>query len=110
MADQGKSDGGGTWALATFRRLWKPSDAAFIEGLTTPQRAVLAVLVIHTNDDGVAWPSLTTIANASGLGRSTVVRALGQLESLGLVNRTSNPPQPTRYTVPFWDRPALGWR
>ena len=108
MAEQGRSNGEGIRPLAASRRLWKPTDSGFIEGLTTPQRSVLAVLLVHTNEDGLAWPSHTSIARASGLGRSTVVRALGQLEALGAIIRTSNPPQPTHYTVPLWDRPALG--
>ena len=33
---------------------------------------------------------------------------LNQLADLGAITRTSNPPQPTHYTVPLWDRPAIG--
>ncbi len=106
MAEQEKHDGEGTQPLDAFRRLWKPSDEGFIEELTAQQRAVLAVLIVHANEDGVAWPSHATIARATGLGRSTVIRVLRELESLGAIIRTSNPPQSTRYTVPLWDRPA----
>ena len=108
MVEQGSSNGEGARPLDAFRRLWKPSDDGFVDALTPPQRSVLSVLVIHANEDGLAWPSHTTIAKASGLGRSTVVRVLGQLVDNGAIIRTSRPPQSTRYTVSLWDGPAAG--
>lgn len=94
--------------LEAFRRLWKGKDPTFLSELTTPQRATLSVLVSHSDGNGLSFPGLDTIAASSGLGRSTVIRCLGQLEDMGLVSREVNPPSPTRYTVSLRDRPRAG--
>ena len=107
MTEQGKADGEGTRPLAALRRLWKPSDAGFIEELTSPQRAALTVLIVHANG-GVAWPSHNTISTATGFARSTIIQALGELTDMGIITRESDPPNPTRYTVQEVDRPGAG--
>lgn len=94
--------------LDGFKALWKPSSGAFLDGLTLHQRAVLSVLAIHSNGEGTSWPSLRTITKATGMGRSTVIRALKDLERTGLLDRAPNPPEPTRYTVSLRDRPGAG--
>ncbi len=93
--------------LDAFRMLWKPSDAGFLDELTSPQRAVLTVLIVHANG-GVAWPSHKTISIATGFARSTVIQALGELVTMGLITREPDPPNPTRYTVQGPDRPGGG--
>ena len=107
MTEQGKADGEGTRPLAALRRLWKPSDAEFMEELTSPQRAALTVLIVHANG-GVAWPSHNTISTATGFARSTIIQALGELTDMGIITRESDPPNPTRYTVQEVDRPGAG--
>lgn len=47
---------------------------------TGPARAVLTVLATYADGSGLAWPSLAQIARDAGLGRSTIQRALRQLE------------------------------
>ncbi len=107
MTEQGKSDDDGTRPLAAFRTVWKPSDADFLDELTSPQRAALSVLIVHANG-GVAWPSHSTIAQATGFARSTIIQALGELTDMGIISRESDPPKPTRYTVQVLDRPGAG--
>ena len=106
MTDRDKN-GRAETPLDAFRMLWKPSDAGFLHDLTSPQRAVLTVLVVHANG-GVAWPSHRTISKATGFGHSTVIQALGELVVMGLIARESDPPNPTRYTVQVLDRPGEG--
>jgi len=50
------------------------------------QKLVLLKLADSANDDGVCWPSHTTIAAHTGLSRSTVLRTIKTLESMGLVS------------------------
>ncbi len=106
MAKKDKNDRAET-PLDAFRMLWKPSDAGFLDELTSPQRAVLTVLIVHANG-GVAWPSHKTISTATGFARSTVIQALRELAVLGFITREPDPPNPTRYTVQTLDRPGGG--
>ncbi|WP_375783028.1 helix-turn-helix domain-containing protein [Bradyrhizobium sp. Pha-3] len=49
---------------------------------------VLVALCKHANDEGKAWPSVSTICDITGLSRRTVQIHLRKLETLGLVFRT----------------------
>jgi hypothetical protein len=49
--------------------------------LSLPARAVAVVLADHANAEGIAWPSYEKIAERTGLGRSTVARAIDALTS-----------------------------
>jgi DNA-binding transcriptional MocR family regulator len=62
-------------------------------------RLVALVLSMHMDrNGGSCFPSLTTLARESGLGRSTVVRALAQIEEAGLIQRVGGSHgKPTRY-------------
>ncbi len=102
-----EKNGERTQPLDAFRQLWKPSDAGFLDELTSPQRAVLTVLIVHANE-GVAWPSHNTISTATGFARSTVIQALGELDTMELITRDPDPPNSTRYTVQGMDRPGGG--
>ncbi len=58
--------------------------------LKTPDAAtklVLLKLADNANDDGECWPSLTTIARETGLGRSTVCRKLLYLGAVGALSK-----------------------
>lgn len=70
-------------------------------GLTAPERAVLAVLILHRNgDSGRCDPSLTTIGQEAGVDRRTAMRALTKLEADGYVERHQQPfPLRTRYSM-----------
>lgn len=93
-------------ALGALRMILKPSDPAFLGAtLRPPQRLVLLALVVHADQAGQCWPSLTAIAKGTGLDRRTVMRALNRLESLGLVDREQRSlPDPTLYTITLMNR------
>jgi DNA-binding transcriptional MocR family regulator len=56
--------------------------------LPSPAKLVALVLSTHMDSNGGScFPSLTTLAQESGLGRSTVCRALDQVARAGLVKR-----------------------
>jgi len=50
-------------------------------------RLVLVMLGLRANDGGAAWPSASTIAADTGLGRTAVFRALARAEHAGLLER-----------------------
>lgn len=52
-------------------------------------RWLLVVIADHTNQDGVSWPSIATLAKRTGMGTSTVCRKLNMLERAGLITRNS---------------------
>ena len=88
------------------RRASEVSPVAQWRGLITgselPWTARLVALVLSTHmnrNGGSCHPSLTTIAQESGLGRSTVCRALAELERSRFLRRDPGgpPKRPTRY-------------
>ena len=62
------------------------------KSLTCNQRIVLLILINHTGvDSGECFPSLRRISEKSGLSRSTVMRAIDLMHTLGMImveNRT----------------------
>ena len=56
-----------------------------VEGLSAAERSVLVYLGFRAADDGTCFPSLTTVAKATSLDRSTVKRAKKALIERGLV-------------------------
>jgi hypothetical protein len=48
--------------------------------------AVYVVLRRHAGEDGVAWPSLETVARESGRSRKQVKRIIGQLAEAGMIS------------------------
>lgn len=58
----------------------KPSSSKF----------VLLALADCADDDGIAWPSTIELASKTSLDRKTVIRALDDLESAGLLIDTGN--------------------
>ena len=55
-------------------------------GLTATQYRVAVELCEYaTQDKSVVWPSVAVLAEDCELGRSTVIRVLGQLESKGFI-------------------------
>jgi DNA-binding transcriptional regulator YhcF (GntR family) len=50
-------------------------------------KLVLLKLADNASDEGKAWPHIDTIAAETGLARSSVFRALDELEKAGLVER-----------------------
>jgi hypothetical protein len=47
--------------------------------------AVYIALARFVNQDGACWPSLSTIANRTGMSRMQVIREIGKLQELGLI-------------------------
>lgn len=53
------------------------------------QKAVIGHIARRANADGTnAWPSYADIADATGLGRSSIIRGVAALEAAGLIERT----------------------
>ena len=56
------------------------------EDLKSRERLVLIYLADHCNEEkGYAWPSIKRLAKRTGMGQSTVKRAVATLELMGLV-------------------------
>jgi len=53
----------------------------------------------HANDEGIAWPSQSTIAGKTGLGERAVRYALSRLEEGGLVTIERHPGRPMTYRL-----------
>ena len=68
-----------------------PIKAARAAGLTPSSGWVLAQLWDHKNREGKCWPSIATLARESGISRSSVFKALEELESKGFVRKTQRP-------------------
>jgi len=60
-------------------------DGCAAAGMKTAKIAIMARLADFSNDDGVCWPSVNTIARQIGAGVSTVRTALGELERDGWI-------------------------
>ena len=57
--------------------------------LSPRAKCVLIYLTDHANKQGTCWPGIKTIAAGCSLSRSTVKRALNDLEKAGLVEKSS---------------------
>lgn len=66
---------------------WSVARAFAIEGLTSAQRLVLAVLLTRADREGYAWPHASEVAARTTLALRTVARVVAQLAALGLVER-----------------------
>jgi DNA-binding transcriptional regulator YhcF (GntR family) len=62
---------------------WQAARAALDIDMSPTCKFVYIVLALRAGQDRRAWPSVATIAADTGLGRSTVRRALGQLRKAG---------------------------
>lgn len=65
-----------------------PIAAASMRGLGEYGFRVLIALGTYSNSAGECWPSLTTIANVTGLRRQKVHEIIGKLETLRLITRS----------------------
>lgn len=63
------------------------AQARLLRGLTKAQAKVLLVLLAHANRNGLAWPSVSTIAAETGMTERSVWRAIAGLVGKGLVMR-----------------------
>ncbi len=64
--------------------------AAILEDdtLDTYSKMILVALRLHADREGRAFPSLATLARLSGMGKSTIVRKLSELECSGHLRRS----------------------
>ncbi|WP_316389744.1 conserved phage C-terminal domain-containing protein [Enterobacter cloacae] len=62
-------------------------DACAASGMKLSSVAIMARLADFSNDEGVSWPSIATIARQIGAGESTVRTAISQLEKDGWLSR-----------------------
>jgi len=71
-----------------------------MQNLTPTQKLVLLALADNASDEGICWPSLTTITAKTSLSRRAVTDALADLEGFQCVSRDpGNPNRTTRYLV-----------
>lgn len=59
----------------------------YADDLPSRSKSVYCCLKDHANKQSQCWPSLATIARETGLSRSTVKRALADLEHAGYVKK-----------------------
>jgi hypothetical protein len=60
-------------------------DSGFIANLPPAWLKVLLVFIRHANDDGVGWPTPTTIAKRIGMHPKTVSKVIRELVNAGLL-------------------------
>jgi DNA-binding transcriptional MocR family regulator len=74
---------------------------AFTQRLDNPTaKLVLLALADHADSNGLCWPSISRIEQRTGLSRSSVIRALADLEERRLIARTRRGPTSNSYTLP----------
>jgi len=74
---------------------------AFEQCLPNPScKLVLLALADHADKHGLCWPSIARIEQRTSLSRSSVIRALAQLEKLRLIVRTRRGPTSNSYLLP----------
>ena len=64
-------------------------DGCASSGMKLSSVAIMARLADFSNDEGVCWPSIETIARQLGAGPSTVRTAIAKLETDGWLTRTA---------------------
>lgn len=62
-------------------------DGCAESGMKLSSVAIMARLADFSNDEGVCWPSIETIARQIGAGMSTVRTAIARLEAEGWLTR-----------------------
>lgn len=62
-------------------------DSCAASGMKLSSVAIMARLADFSNDEGVCWPSIETIARQIGAGMSTVRTAIARLEAEGWLTR-----------------------
>lgn len=91
-------------------------DGCAASGMKLSSVAIMARLADFSNDEGVCWPSIETIARQIGAGMSTVRTAIARLEAEGWLTRKARrqgmrpcrkrfPVVSQRWKTPLWP----GW-
>jgi DNA-binding MarR family transcriptional regulator len=92
----------GITLLDRFHALW----TALLDARISKSAAkVMAVLCEHGNTEGIAWPSLETLATLSGIARKNVGRALRELQGRGYIEvaESASPCRSTRHRLTLKD-------
>lgn len=82
----------------------KMSEVWALTGLQGTKKLVLLALADNANDEGISWPSLTTISRKCGLTRRGVTLALEFLEKSGFISRSKTEHKSTTYNITFHTR------
>lgn len=79
----------GVDAQSAFPNGWTKidNDLQFLP-VSVSARFLFVTLRMHANSEGRCWPSLPTLAGWMGASKSTVARALKELEKLGVVRKS----------------------
>src|SRR5208283_5738492 len=78
---------------------WEAIDAALSVECTAIEKLVLLVLAIHTDDDGMAYPSIDTLARETRASRTTIFKAIAGLQSSGTIEAVKREGKPKSYRL-----------
>jgi len=90
------SDGGEGFFVRLSTEL---RDDGVLARLRGPALAVFIALGLHVGRDSRCWPGMSRLATLTGYDRSTVCRAVGGLEHLGLISVERHPGATNVYTI-----------
>jgi Helix-turn-helix domain len=90
----GRTDG-----LPTFMSISKMTDAWKVPCETHTQKLVLIALADNASDQGLCWPSLSTLARKCDLSRQGVIDQIEKLGGCGLVKTVKKDGLTNRYIV-----------
>ncbi|MCG4273915.1 helix-turn-helix domain-containing protein [Acetobacter senegalensis] len=82
-------------------------DWAYSQCLPMCQKFVLVALAERANENGVAWPSVKTLAEMTGGGEKTVRRALKQMLDDGVIVLLDGKSRPKVYQIPVGNKVPL---
>ncbi|EPM2779591.1 TPA: baseplate J/gp47 family protein [Escherichia coli] len=77
-------------------------DGCAASGMKLSSVAIMARLADFSNDEGVCWPSIETIARQIGAGMSTVRTAIARLEAEGWLTRKARRQGTRAWTYRHW--------
>lgn len=77
-------------------------DGCAASGMKLSSVAIMARLADFSNDEGVCWPSIETIARQIGAGMSTVRTAIARLEAEGWLTRKARRQGTDAVNAPEW--------
>ena len=71
-----------------------------VQGLSMAQKLVLLKISDNANDNGEAWPSISRMADECSCHRSSIIRAVSELEAAGILKVISGGKgRSNRYTL-----------
>ncbi len=77
-------------------------DGCAASGMKLSSVAIMARLADFSNDEGVCWPSIETIARQIGAGMSTVRTAIARLEAEGWLTRKARRQGTSKPVTTMW--------